>query len=72
MYAMQQGGSVLVTGGGDGISGAGALHLVGRGLDLLAGVGDLDTIQAVSLDVRRPMEVDVVGQVAGVALQDAP
>jgi NADP-dependent 3-hydroxy acid dehydrogenase YdfG len=121
MDAMQQRGSVLVTGGGNGISGADALHLVGRGKDLFAGVGEIDTgravagrypriaavepditaeahvakldevlperhtvvsdggiaaggpIQAVSLDdIRRLAEVDIVGQVAGVAAQDAP
>jgi hypothetical protein len=61
MRATQQGRSVLVSGTGVGISGASSAIAVGG------------PIQAVSLDdIRRLVEVDGVGQVAGVAAQDAP
>ena len=62
MHAAQQDRSVLMTGASDGITGASA------------GIAAGGPVQAVSLDdVRRPLEeVDVVGQVTGVAAQDAP
>lgn len=61
MHAVQQGRPVLVTGAGVSISGASSAIAVGG------------PIQAVSLDdIRRLVEVDGVGQVAGAAAQDAP